>query len=57
LTNLQFSPAAHAQAARELCALADALGHGRLLALGGGGYDRGNLARTWVGVLEALLEQ
>ena len=57
LTNLQFSPAAHALAARELCALADALGHGRLLALGGGGYDRGNLARTWAGVLEALLEQ
>lgn len=57
LTNLRFSPAAHALAARELCVLADALGHGRLLALGGGGYDRGNLARTWAGVLEALLEQ
>ena len=57
LTNLRFSPAAHAGAARELCALADRLGHGRLLALGGGGYDRGNLARTWAGVLEALLEQ
>jgi acetoin utilization protein AcuC len=57
LANLRFSPAAHALAARELCALADRLGHGRLLALGGGGYDRGNLARTWAGVLEALLEQ
>jgi hypothetical protein len=45
LTNLRFTPAVHAQAARDLCALADRLGHGRLLALGGGGYDRGNLAR------------
>ena len=57
LTNLRFSPAAHAGAARDLRALADSLGHGRLLALGGGGYDRGNLARAWTGVLEALLEQ
>jgi acetoin utilization protein AcuC len=38
-----------------LCALADRLGHGRVLALGGGGYDRGNLARAWNGVVEALL--
>ena len=45
LTNLLFTPAAHAQAARDLCALADRLQHGRMLALGGGGYDRGNLAR------------
>ena len=26
-----------------------------LLALGGGGYDRGNLAQAWAGVVEALL--
>ncbi|MDE2220271.1 MAG: acetoin utilization protein AcuC, partial [Gammaproteobacteria bacterium] len=57
LTNMRFTPAAHAQAARDLRALADRLGHGRLLALGGGGYDRANLARAWTGVLEALLEQ
>jgi acetoin utilization protein AcuC len=38
-----------------LCALADRLQHGRILALGGGGYDRGNLAQAWVGVVEELL--
>ena len=44
------------RARRASCALlADRLGHGRVLALGGGGYDRGNLARTWCGVVEALL--
>ena len=44
------------RARRANCALlADRLGHGRVLALGGGGYDRGNLARTWSGVVEALL--
>jgi acetoin utilization protein AcuC len=57
LTNLRFTPAVHAQAARDLRLLADRLGHGRLLALGGGGYDRVNLAQAWTGVLEALLEQ
>jgi acetoin utilization protein AcuC len=56
ITHLQFSSACHARAARDLCRLADRLGHGRVLALGGGGYDRGNIARTWCGVVEALLD-
>ena len=55
ITHLNFSPACHARAARELCVLADRLGHGRVLALGGGGYDRGNLARAWNAVVEALV--
>ena len=55
LANLRLTPAAHARATGDLCLLADRLGHGRVLALGGGGYDRGNLARAWTGVVEALL--
>jgi len=55
ITHLQFSPQAHAQAARDLCALADRLGHGRVLALGGGGYNRRNLAVTWTGVVREML--
>lgn len=55
LTHLRYSPAVHARAARDLAALADDLGHGRVLALGGGGYDRGNLAAAWTGVVAALL--
>ena len=55
ITHLNLSPACHARAARELCVLADRLGHGRVLALGGGGYDRGNLARAWSAVVEALI--
>lgn len=54
ITHLRLSSACHARAARELCVLADRIGHGRVLALGGGGYDRGNLARTWNDVVEAL---
>jgi acetoin utilization protein AcuC len=55
ITHLQLSTACHARAAADLCALADNLGHGRVLALGGGGYDRGNLARAWSDVVQALL--
>jgi acetoin utilization protein AcuC len=55
LTHLRLSAAAHARAAADLCRLAERLGHGRVLALGGGGYNRTNLARGWAGVVEALL--
>jgi len=46
ITHLALSPAAHGHAAGRLCAIADGLGHGRVLGDGGGGYDRGNLARA-----------
>jgi acetoin utilization protein AcuC len=45
----------HGRAARELAALADTLGHGRVLALGGGGYNRTNLAMAWTEVVENLI--
>lgn len=56
ITHMRFSAACHGRAARELAALADRLGHGRVLALGGGGYNRSNLAKAWVAVVEGLLE-
>jgi acetoin utilization protein AcuC len=55
ITNMRFSPAAHAHAARRLAAIADELGHGRVLALGGGGYNHENLAAAWTGVVDSLL--
>jgi acetoin utilization protein AcuC len=54
ITHLRFTPRAHAQAARDLAALADRQGHGRVLALGGGGYNRANLAQAWCAVVESL---
>lgn len=56
LAHLQLSAASHRLAAGSLATLADRLGHGRLLALGGGGYNRGNLAAAWNAVVEALLQ-
>jgi acetoin utilization protein AcuC len=56
ITHLALTEASHAMAAAQLAALADRLGHGRLLALGGGGYNRSNIARGWCAVTEALLQ-
>ena len=55
ITHLQFTPAAHGRAARDLAALADEIGHGRVLGTGGGGYNRQNLAQAWNNVVEGLL--
>ena len=56
ITHLQLSEEAHAHAARRLCAIADELGHGRVVAMGGGGYNRKNLARAWTRVVQSFLE-
>jgi acetoin utilization protein AcuC len=54
ITHLRFTPAAHARAAARLCALAGPAG--RVVALGGGGYNRDNIAAAWTGVVKVLLE-
>ena len=56
ITHLRYSIAAHGHAARSLCALADRHAHGRLLAMGGGGYNRRNLALAWTAVLESMVK-
>jgi acetoin utilization protein AcuC len=56
ITHLAFSEEAHAHAAASVCRIADELGHGRVLAMGGGGYNRQNLARAWTRVVEALVD-
>jgi acetoin utilization protein AcuC len=56
ITHLRYSTQAHAHAARRLCRLADRYSEGRLLALGGGGYNRPNLAEAWCAVVAAMVE-
>lgn len=56
ITHLHYTPAAHAHATRRLCMLADELCYGRIVAMGGGGYDRDNLAAAWCAVVETMLE-
>jgi acetoin utilization protein AcuC len=54
ITHLAYTEEAHAHAATRLRALAERYCDGRLIALGGGGYDRHNLSRAWTRVVEAL---
>lgn len=54
LTHLQYSEEAHAAAARSLCELAGRYAQGRIVATGGGGYSRPNLARAWTRVVQAF---
>jgi acetoin utilization protein AcuC len=55
ITHLQFTEEAHARAAEAVCRIAEELGHGRVLGLGGGGYDRRNIARAWTRVVESFV--
>ena len=55
ITHLRYTTAAHVHATKRLCALADRYCSGRLLAMGGGGYNRRNLAIAWTAVIESLL--
>jgi len=54
ITHLAYTEEAHAHATGRLRALAERHCGGRLLATGGGGYNRRNLARAWTRVVEAL---
>ncbi|OSM04872.1 acetoin utilization protein AcuC [Magnetofaba australis] len=56
ITRLNFSVSPHAYSARRICEIAEELGHGRVLGLGGGGYNPRNIAQGWCAVLRAFIE-
>jgi acetoin utilization protein AcuC len=56
ITHLRLTENAHAHAAARLCALAKRSAQGRVLAMGGGGYNRRNIARAWTRVVRSLVE-
>ena len=56
IAHLRYSPAAHGHAAKRMCALANEYAGGKLMATGGGGYNRKNIGLAWSAVLEALIE-
>ena len=55
LGGLNYSARAHAHATQRLCALARSACEGRVLAMGGGGYSRENLAGAWTEVVRNLV--
>jgi acetoin utilization protein AcuC len=54
LTHLRYTAKAHAQAAADIKALAGRCANGRIVAMGGGGYNLQNIADAWCGVISAL---
>ncbi len=56
ITHLQYSSESHGYAAARLCQLADELCEGRLVAMGGGGYNLSNLSQAWCAVVRNLVE-
>jgi acetoin utilization protein AcuC len=56
ITHLRYTEEAHAHAAARLATIADRLCDGRVLGLGGGGYNRRNLARAWSRVVRSFVE-
>jgi acetoin utilization protein AcuC len=56
LTHLELSNAVHRKVAAALCGMADRHCDGRLLAMGGGGYNRAQTASAWVEVLRSMVD-
>ena len=56
ITHLALSEEAHRHAARSLCRMADEFCQGRIIGLGGGGYNLQNIARAWPAVVSSMLE-
>jgi acetoin utilization protein AcuC len=54
LTHLDYSAKAHAYAANRLHSLSHEICKGKLLAMGGGGYNPQNVRDAWMAVVQAL---
>lgn len=55
ITDLAYTEASHAYATQQLCNIARDYCDGKLLAMGGGGYNLDNIARTWTAVVNTLI--
>ena len=56
ITHLQLTTSVYREVTASLCRLADKSCSGHLLALGGGGYNRENIARAWTSVVATMVE-
>lgn len=56
ITHMHYTAKTHAHAAARLCQLADELCEGRLVAMGGGGYELANLSAAWCAVVRSFVE-
>jgi len=55
ITHLEFSSEVHFQTAKMIAKYANKYSRGRVLALGGGGYNHNNIANAWVSSIRGLV--
>jgi acetoin utilization protein AcuC len=56
ITHMMYSEKAHAHAAECLCDIAEKYAKGRIVAMGGGGYNLNNIKRGWNAVVKTFAE-
>ncbi|MBV9669091.1 MAG: hypothetical protein JO327_13300, partial [Nitrososphaeraceae archaeon] len=56
ITHLRYTANAHEYAANSLHRLAHRHCNGRIVALGGGGYNRANIADAWTRVVKSFVK-
>ena len=55
ITHMEYSAASHNHALERICIIADEFCNGRVVAMGGGGYNLANIASAWTAVVSALI--
>ncbi|MCP5246357.1 MAG: acetoin utilization protein AcuC [Burkholderiales bacterium] len=55
ITHLAYTEHVHQHVTASICRIADEFCGGRVLALGGGGYNLDNIAKTWTAVVNAMI--
>jgi acetoin utilization protein AcuC len=55
ITHLAYSESAHKYAVSRACDIANEYCSGRMLAMGGGGYNLDNIAKTWTAVVSTMI--
>ena len=56
ITHMAYTETVHAYAVQRLCAVAQEYCHGHVVAMGGGGYNLQNIAKTWTAVVSAMVD-
>jgi acetoin utilization protein AcuC len=56
LTHLRYTAAVHYRVALDLAKLADRVAGGRIVAMGGGGYNLNNISHGWCAIVRGLLD-
>lgn len=56
ITHMRYSAASYAHATSRLCELSDEFCPGRIIGMGGGGYNRANIGLAWTTVVSNMLD-